>query len=233
MRIDFRGEYQSISVISFSITFLFYLSIRDYMQIPALPALIRDFLVGIGFYVIVFRIILYSYNRWLWKFIGYRDVNISGYWKFKIQKSTYPKQRTSFAVIHQDMYDISIYGFNAGGGNSEKGVAIWHSSNAYIAHQTLYYDYELTGERPGRSSRLSKGRATVELVGAKPNLMTGTYYDIPIATAEEVKTDNIFGSILFERVKSNELPDAIKGQFFNQSPKNFLEKDETVENAAT
>jgi hypothetical protein len=233
MKIDFRGEYQTISLISFSITFLFYLSIRDYLQIPALPALIQDFLVSLGFYVIVFRIILFSYNKWLWKFIGYRDINISGYWKFKIQKSTYPKQRTGYAVIRQDMYDISIYGFNAGGGNTKDGVAIWHSSTAYIAYRTLYYDYELTGERPGRASRISKGRATVELIGLPPNLMTGTYYDIPIASTEEVKINNIFGSILFERVKPNELPNAIKAQFFDQLSNELIKEDKIIETEAT
>lgn len=225
MRIDFRTEYQTISVISFSITFISYLFIRDKLELPDSLAYLRNFLLGLGFYVIVFKLNLMLYNKWLWKFIGYKNIDISGCWRYTIRKSATGLNRVGYAYIQQDMYDITIYGFNLGGGNSANGLAIWRSSNVYISHRTLYYDYELVGERPGRASHISKGRSEVHFIQANPKFffisscpkeMAGTFYSIPIDVNNSNLTDT-FGSLYFERVKTSVLASDIKAQFTKPS----------------
>ncbi len=216
-KIDFRKDYQDISIISFSITFFLYILVRDYLSISQLPTPILNFILGLGFYVFVFRLILSSYNIWLWKYTRYRDINIEGCWKYVLE-SEKGSPRIGYAIISQDLYHLSLYGFAAGSGDTKKGIAIWHASDAYISGRTLHYDYELFGERPERSSHILRGRTSAELIippkklffKQPPIQMTGNFYNIPFATD---KNERVVGSIFFERVSSDELPSAIKAQF--------------------
>lgn len=226
MKIDFRSHYSTLSYISFTVTILLYIyffqeidvSSQIDVQNETLKRLLVDLFLNIGIFVTVFQGLLTLYNRVLWKFMGYGEIDVSGYWKYTIQsKDGY---RSGYAEIKQDMFDIVIYGFNAGSGKSSLGVGIWRSSNSYIAHKTLHYDYDLFAEKPERDFRLAKGHATVELINPKskisipglspkPVQLVGSWYDIPYSS----KVASNVGSIIFERIESEKLPDLVKAQF--------------------
>lgn len=214
MKIDFRNNYETIAVLSFSITFSIFTYINGHIEmvkkLPFFSIGIANFLIGLGLYLALFRILMWLYNHYLWKRLGHRDINISGYWKYKIQSDKdQGEQRLGYAVIKQNMYDLQIYGINSGSGESNSGVAMWHSSEAYISHKTLYYDYDLFGERVKRTSRLIKGRSSVELLGNPPKVLAGNYYDVPLHDDRPTTV----GSVMFERIEQAELIASVKAQF--------------------
>lgn len=220
MKIDFRTEYQTIAVISFALTFIIYLLISQSIDSHtlALSGTLAKFLVSLGLYLLVFRSLLLLYNKWLWKHLWHKAISISGFWCYTIYKSTSHSNVKGYAFVVQDLYDLYIYGFNVGSGGSIQSIGFWHSENAYIAERTLYYDYEVIGERPNRINRIVRGRTTVNLFGSPPTQMVGSYIDLPLSSCTPTHDGNFVGSIRFERCSENELSDEVK-RLFNEADK--------------
>lgn len=213
-KIDFRTEYQIVSVISFGVTFALFILLSSLIELePGLPAFFTKFFLSLGIYIFIFRCLLYIYNKYLWRYLGYKDIDISGYWHYRSYKSLTQTNTEGYAYIDQDMYGIQIHGFNVGSAGDSKAVAIWKTDNVVISRGILNYDYELFAERPHRVSRVMKSKVTLNLYGSPPNRMVGTYIDLPIASKEETIRSNLVGSIIYSKCESDILEQAVRNVF--------------------
>jgi hypothetical protein len=196
MNFDFRREYHTVAIVSFTLTFLVYLALADkFSHFSIVPAVLTKVFVSIGFYMTIFRVVLSIFHHFIWKFSPYKSFYIAGYWRYTIAKST-ARTVIGYARIKQDMYDLTIYGINLGGGGDIGALGFWKGSHCTIDGCTFSYDYEVVGERPQRRSRSTRGRTLVNLFGEPPNLMVGSYFDIPML---EPIPGNLVGSIRFEK----------------------------------
>lgn len=213
-KIDFRTEYQIVSVISFGITFALFILLSSLIELePGLPEFFTKFFLSLGIYLFIFRGLLYIYNKHLWRHFGYKDINISGYWHYRSYKSMTQTNTEGYAHIVQDMYGIQIHGFNIGSAGDSKAIAIWKTDNVVISRGVLNYDYELFAERPHRVSRVMKSKVTLNLYGSPPSRMVGTYIDLPIASKEETIRANLVGSIIYSKCDNEMLEQAVKNTF--------------------
>jgi hypothetical protein len=223
MKIDFRSEYQVVSVVSFAITFSIFLALLSTLDsLSGIPGFLGKFFVSLGFYLFIFRSLIFLYNKWLWKYLGHRDIAISGYWRYTIYKATSKLSVQGYAYIIQDMYDITIYGFNIGSGGDRTSIGFWRAENIFISSHTLFYDYEVLGERPNRVSRITRGRTTVNLFGKPPQQMVGTYMDFLIATSGATTNTNLVGSICYEKCSLEDLSEGVLNIFKSISTVNTL-----------
>lgn len=213
-RIDFRSEYTAVAVISFALTFFVFLALVEASTLGAGDsAFITKVFLSVGIYLAIFKGILTIYNKYLWKYLGYRDIAIDGYWHYRSYKSTTQTNTEGYALVIQDMYGIQIHGFNIGSAGDMNAIAMWRTDNVSISRGTIFYDYELFAERPNRVSRVMKSRVTLNLYGKPPQQMVGTYIDLVIAAKDETIRSNLVGSVVFRRCELPELSKSTRELF--------------------
>lgn len=214
--IDFRNEYSVVSVISFAATFLIFVVFTSVIEIgTSIPEYAAKFFLSLGLYLAIFKSLLWLFNKYLWRYFGYKDIDVAGHWHYRSYKSTTQTNTEGYAYIAQDMYGIQIYGFNVGSAGDKKAIAMWKTDNVNISRGVLNYVYELFAERPKRVSRVMKSNVALNLYGTPPDKMVGTYIDLPIASIDETIRSNLVGSIIFTKCNYEELSYVVKELFEN------------------
>ena len=143
-----------------------------------------------GFYILLFRLFLIFYRRFLWKFIN-PDINLNRCWDLAIMDQGGLQYRIGSVFIKQDFDDIEILGSNYDAVTNELLVSIWNAEEAWIYGMKLHFNYKV--KRAVGDTGSKTGRAVMNLDGlSPPQVLRGIYNDVSPSKDR--------GSLIFKRI---------------------------------
>ncbi len=188
-----RYVWQIASAATFIVLLVQIVIIRKVLEPlgeAGLPSLLLTVLLSTGLYVLLFRIFVSLFFRYVWKRI-HSELDLAGDWEMRLVSQDEGTRRTGRLRIVQTADEIRIVGENWEDSADGDLRSRWRSSAAWIDGLTLSFAYTVdrtSGELAGK-----KGMAFLNFDGNRPpQKLLGAYYDLSSSQAK--------GEIRWERV---------------------------------